>query len=316
MNPYTKKIARVLEKVSGLSGQRPHNVFEDWTEMVEATLRMLPYHAASLQKGEGMVEDTPDIQELWARLRHRYQRADEGFTLFANALVLLFDSTSSVQHGAPLDVLGEVFMTFASPNANRGQIFTPWEVAVMMARMQGIGQFFHARLKEAVLRHPLGEAMLLSGYILASGEGEGVDRFFIDHLIPLALNGGDYEPITIYDCACGSGVMLLAASTCVPAWANHLRLVEYYGCDIDATCARMATINMRLYGLNGYGLQLAQLTDWDHLTELQAVRCENALLKPAAPGPTVPSGPPADQGAQWIPKGRRAENVLQLRWEL
>lgn len=50
---------------------------------------------------------------------------------------------------------------------------------------------------------------------------------------------------------------MLAVASCLPAWMSQYGLVQFYGQDIDPTCALMAQINCRLYGLNGYSLRVA-----------------------------------------------------------
>lgn len=57
------------------------------------------------------------------------------------------------------------------------------------------------------------------------------------------------RPMTICDPACGSGVMLLAGAAVLPrSFIDEGRAV-FYGCDIDATCVKMAQLNVNLYGL-------------------------------------------------------------------
>jgi type I restriction-modification system DNA methylase subunit len=57
--------------------------------------------------------------------------------------------------------------------------------------------------------------------------------------------GNDLQPNqTVYDCACGSGRMLLAA-------AKINRHVRLYGADLDITCCKMALLNMLLNSLRG-----------------------------------------------------------------
>jgi hypothetical protein len=65
-----------------------------------------------------------------------------------------------------------------------------------------------------------------------------------------------YEPITVIDPCVGSGVMLLSAAAAIPRWCSDWGLVQYYGIDIDATCAQMARINTVLYGMNGTAMML------------------------------------------------------------
>ncbi len=61
-----------------------------------------------------------------------------------------------------------------------------------------------------------------------------------------------------------SGVMFLAAASCIPKWATSLGLVRFHGADIDAGCVRLCRTNCLLYGLNGGGIKWAMA-----LTELE-----------------------------------------------
>jgi len=65
------------------------------------------------------------------------------------------------------------------------------------------------------------------------------------------------EPVTVCDCCCGSGAMLLAAAEQFDPWMLDWGLVQFYGQDIDLRCTKMARINMMIYGLNGYGIKCA-----------------------------------------------------------
>ena len=105
--------------------------------------------------------------------------------------------------------------------------------------------------------------------------------YFLTRILPLIA--ADFDPITICDPCCGSGVMLLAGARQFPAWAAQAGLVQLYGMDIDQTCVTMAQVNMMLYGLNGTGLHSA-------LT---------ATLAPARqPARTVPASLRARPGGQ------------------
>lgn len=59
---------------------------------------------------------------------------------------------------------------------------------------------------------------------------------------------------TVYDCACGSGRMLLAA-------AKVNRNLLLYGGDIDAICCKMALVNMLLNSLQGEIAHMDSLTN-------------------------------------------------------
>jgi hypothetical protein len=56
------------------------------------------------------------------------------------------------------------------------------------------------------------------------------------------------EPLSVYDCACGSGAMLLAARAVVAHEHGReaLRQLKVYGQDIDEVCWMMAKIQMRM----------------------------------------------------------------------
>lgn len=66
-----------------------------------------------------------------------------------------------------------------------------------------------------------------------------------------------FEPVTVYDCCCGSGTMLLAVAEIMPQWMINYNLVQFYGQDIDYHCVLMARINFMLFGLNGYAGKMA-----------------------------------------------------------
>ena len=108
------------------------------------------------------------------------------------------------------DTLGASYMEFAA-NKDAGQFFTPWDIAKVSAE-------------------------------LISDHGALV-RQRLDSDEP-------FEPVTVMDPACGSGIMLLAFASTYPRWMITRGYVQFYGQDIDETCVRMARINCKLYGLN------------------------------------------------------------------
>lgn len=113
---------------------RRSEIFLDWLDMVDASLRMLPWHVLSVMQSGTLAEDDDVTQALWSRLREKYQPAQ--FKHLARAFGVLLDTTED-EHGAPTyrDVLGEIYMDMAM-NPGSGQFFTPWEVACLMAELQ------------------------------------------------------------------------------------------------------------------------------------------------------------------------------------
>jgi hypothetical protein len=147
------------------------------------------------------------------------------------------------------DVLGAIYMELCA-NPGSGQFFTPWSVASMMAQivMDDIEETIFAHLRKAADKATAAEPVLRAFYYPATlmavmGLGE---------VTPCAeAVMACYEPITICDPCCGSGIMQLAGAYAIPPWALHAGLVQFYGVDIDETCVRMAKINFLLYDLNG-----------------------------------------------------------------
>jgi hypothetical protein len=57
---------KVLEKITA-SGDGNDSVFEDWLDMVKASLEALPGHLKAQQTGQPYT-DTPENQKLWRQL--------------------------------------------------------------------------------------------------------------------------------------------------------------------------------------------------------------------------------------------------------
>jgi hypothetical protein len=245
---YADRIMKLLEKVCA-SGSSPYTVFSDFVDLVEASLEMLPAHLASAAKKGTLAEDTPEVAQLFERLRARYR--PEYFELFAKAFALLLEST---EHGY-MDVLGDVFMYFTQPNPRLGQYMTPWNVCLMMAIVQDGEKELHERLKAAIDQSPLAQAALLTGLLFKEDQQDEAFQWFITRVIPPAL--AYYTPITVCDPCVGSGRMLLAAAATYPDWATRLGLVVFVGADVDGLMVKLARTNLTLYGLNGTGLRYA-----------------------------------------------------------
>jgi len=243
-----KEIINILGRILS-SGHRPSEIFDDWIEQVQASLKRLPHLAQASAEGKSLPPDPPDIQKMFERMHSKYTPVcHETFSKALAQLVIAAEASWE-------DILGDVYMQWGAPSNGLGQFFTPWSVASMMAHMTmgDIEQQIHERIKAAATKTIVGQALLMSSLIIDTPAD--AQEFFFTRLLPAVLQ--DVEPITICDPTVGSGVMLLAAAECVPTWALQLGLVQFFGMDIDQTCVTMAKINVMLHGLNGYGLECA-----------------------------------------------------------
>ena len=238
------ELVKILGKCA-YEGYQAYQVFDDFLDAVVIGLDRLPSFWNQVVHEE-TVADPPEIASRWKRLADRYR--PQALERFGEAFALLLRaSADEADEPTYADVLGGAFMEFVCPSDAKyhGQFFTPWNVAVMMAEMtaQDLEQRVLARMEDA-LEH---DRMYLMGRAL------GIDVNLNTKLMLLAgeETRPHYQPVTICDPACGSGIMLLACASVLPRWAVANRLVEFFGQDIDATCANMARINCRLYGLNG-----------------------------------------------------------------
>lgn len=265
---YVDEIIKILDRVAYRAGRRPHELFSQWLAVVDATLAALPGQLLAVARTGKMAPDSPEQAAVFRRFRQGYEGLDQqswrqvqhGFA-GAFSLLLLSAEAGLVNRRDSPDVVGQVYMAWANTDPSwQAQYFTPWEIALMMAEMtiSDGERAVYDRIKQAVL-HPenvAGQAVVLAGGLVTGegGQGAAARRHFFRFVLPAAMPF--YEPVTINDPCCGSGIMFLAAATRFPDWANRLGLVAYFGQDIDPDCALMARINTRLYGLNGYGGRL------------------------------------------------------------
>ena len=245
-------IVRALEKVGALAGYRPEQIFSDWLRLVESALAALPAHLDHLRQTGQAVETEAIIDAaIFGQASDQEDRAAY-FQHFASATRTLLQS---VQYGY-YDVVGSSYQLYATLNKYTAQFFTPWPVALLMARMtiiDGETYVLH-RLQDAAERgaraDPDLETLLLSHGLMAAlmADDERQHDVFFNQLLPALWPY--YDPITIADPCLGSGVLLLAAAAMFPRWAIVTGCVQFYGMDIDPTCVQMARINFNLYGLS------------------------------------------------------------------
>ena len=111
------------------------------------------------------------------------------------------------------DILGDAFMELDLASVHAGQYFTPFHVCRMMAEMN-----------------------------------------FDESLLRQKAEAG--EKMTVCDPACGSGAMLLAYGQVIHDkmgrdWLRHA--AAFYGMDIDERCVLMASIQLRMNGMDSFG---------------------------------------------------------------
>jgi hypothetical protein len=241
-------IIKLLEHCTGV-GLRPDDVFSDWLALINALLEMEPKHAQALAETGQFAPDTHETTELLARLRRTYPHRAGAKIQYLEYFVQAFAELRSSTLLGYEDIIGCIYMQWGWPNDRLGQYFTPMAVAKMMATITiGDGRAeVHRRLEAAIAESPAAQAALLAGTML---ESEVAHAWLVARVIPYAI--AHYKPLTIADCCCGSGVMVLAAAENFDPWMNQLGLVQYYGQDVDDTCVLMARINVQLYGLNGH----------------------------------------------------------------
>ena len=249
MSRYSSEIIKELSHITS-SGSKPFQIFEDYLDLCLATLEAMPAHVSSAVKEHKPAEDTEETRALFAKLRERYEAVY--FQRFSNAFMILLNSTETEAGELQWnDTVGEAYMEWNVSNKYSGQYFTPYHVARMMAVALDIEQTVYERLEQAYAACPIGA---MHSFMSDKPLGEFVRKMGGD-LVQLCAE--HFEQIKVNDCACGSGVMLLAAAEQCPRWALNWGLVQFYGQDIDATCVKMAQINMMIYGLNGFNLKTA-----------------------------------------------------------
>lgn len=276
---YVREIIKQLSQITTVSGHGAAIIFDDWTQLVQTSLEALPRHLEAIATTGHWAEDTPETAEVFARIRSRYEKTysssapQQVWDSFGQAFALLLESVapglwSFDYHNGSVgpDVLGQVFMEFAQPNLHQGQFLTPWPVVLMMSELNAGGKtLVYDRLKQAC-RHPdniLAQTALLTGLVIE--DPTQARKWFMTRVVPFALP--HFEIVKVCDPCVGSGRMLLGMATQFEPWMVQAGLVQFYGQDIDPVMVRLSNINCRLFGLNGYALQLAEA-----MHEVRAVR--------------------------------------------
>lgn len=201
---------------------------------------MMPRHIQSLAEAGTLAEDTPEYRQAFVDAARRY--GDEwprSYEMFGQALGVLVDAAWEGDWPTYDDVVGQVFERLELHNPNAGQFFTPEAVSTMIGQMEGIDREVYRRLRESFSTLP--------EFILAEMMGHEISDETLGAVLEAYGRPEDFEPVTVYDPACGSCRMLLAVAKTLPRWMIDHGLVHFYGQDIDRKCALMGRINSMLY---------------------------------------------------------------------
>jgi len=266
VRPHLARIEKLLRQVERTTYQRMSTVFDDWVDLTNIMLDSMAGHlreAVETGRLSAWPADTPPERiASFERVKSRYgAKASEAFTIFRHATGEFLDAT----HDVWFDWMGQLYMQLELGGRGIGDYYTPWPVAYMMAEIQDISSLLHTRMKEALMHEDniLAAAVGMTG-VLSPGPGgeppilgdEDGGEFFERWVIPAAVPY--FDPITVCDPACGSGVMILASAATVPLWARRYGFVQYFGQDISLIAVQMARAQTRAYGLNGFETTMVQ----------------------------------------------------------
>ena len=149
-------------------------------------------------------------KEMFEQREQMYMRIVQGYTKDELEIIAqLFALTVfALENNPDQDFLGDIFNDLKLFNEHKGQFFTPYNVAKMMAKMQ------------------LGN---------------------------LAAEIQDKGSISINDCCCGAGGLLIAAANVAQeSDVNYQRDIYFVAQDIDFTVAMACYIQMSLLGCRGH----------------------------------------------------------------
>ena len=259
-----KELCAMLQKTFDAYG--PVELFRGFVDACNLALEELPCHLHYAVTRESIVPE--DSKARWEKTTGRFspqtlEAFAHGFGVLLEACQFGPDPASTDSIGGP-DVIGSVYMDLFSGRSNKwnynAQYFTPWNISLMMAKMQAgnLVAEFHAKVKRIVQEDPLLQAMTFSTAIVSQAPDDHGDSFawWLQKACPLIKP--KIQPIKVIDPCVGSGIMLLAFAACHPLWLSQIGYIQYYGIDIDPLCVEMCKLNMRLYGLDA--LQITPAT--------------------------------------------------------
>jgi hypothetical protein len=255
-----------MQQVCATANLSPLVVFTDWVGMIEAALRLQGENVRALATTGKVIEDPPEVAEIFRRARERYLRATEKYPAvyrqmhdaFGSAYAtLIYCAEPGLEwYGQQLelspDIIGQVFMALANPGPEWSRYFPSWRAALTAAS----GLF------------PDGGEKII--YVALAGEASGTHLDSVENfeawVETLDCSVEDFEAriaenfeawvdavncrslIIIGPPAINSSVMMLAAAAQFPYWTVYGGLVEFvWGKEVDPLLAKMANINAMLY---------------------------------------------------------------------
>lgn len=304
---FPQEIIRQLEQITGIAGAGKLKVFEDFVNLSGATLKALPDQVRAVGTTGRFTPDPPEVAEVFSRVRSHYDsgwltpdRVGRVWQHFGQAFTLLLEATAPGLWGEPNslniagisgpDILGFIYQTWVGASVDRGEVYSPWPVARLLAGFT-VGpdteRLVYDRLKQA-LCHPdnlLGAATLLAGLALPENEPEVIHDYFIHRVVPAAINF--YTPVTIGDPCLGSGILLLGAAASLSDWMIKMGLIRLVGQEVSHLAVAISRTQMMAYGLNGYALQLEAAVAEALQSRQQQAKQQAALITPGQAIQTV-----------------------------
>jgi hypothetical protein len=270
--PYTQQIISCLERIAHITKQRPYVIFANWIAWIEAAMALLPEHLHTLAACDFRAGDpTRAVQLLYSLVRTSYppsgyvDRVNDIWANYLQAFNVLLESarpglwTYDNANGGYMgpDVVADTYLAYSRQDPE-WEVYDLMSFADLVAGAQvviidGEGQVME-KLK-AALDDPrnLGGKGLLENHPPAERPDE-VAQWLFFQVIPAAMPY--YEPITLMDAWAGTGARILAMASLYPGWAVTRDMVHFVATEPDPLCAKMASINCYLYGINGWYMRL------------------------------------------------------------
>jgi hypothetical protein len=259
-NPFVVAIAALMDRLCKVSNLNPYVVVTDWLRMVEASLRRYTANVVSYAVTGDLLEDPPDIEETFSRVRSRYTEASKCYPSAYREMQMVFSSAFALLAQSALpgvesfgrqvefnpDVAGRVFYECVQPGSAWWLFFPSWQYALAAARIGIIepADIIQSRIKQADLLY-----ITSTDTPLRPEPGEKFDLWF-EAILPFM------KPIFIGQEMINSPATMLATAAQFPHWALWQGVVQVLDTSPDPIINNLMQINSRLYSLNGFGAEI------------------------------------------------------------